>query len=283
MEITYTTKEFSQIYEYQVYSRKGIIKARRDTLQEDIPIQEVLTLSRHTVPHEAGVVSYLQKRVTEIGFAPNIMLPGSTNQEINLETLIKGLPDSVLMDIMSGKQDCLDFIRANTSALPLKEGEQPTTRLTARYGLIPEEIIEVNKQAGSIDSPLWYDTALIKLREAGLGDKILLNLSYGENLPLREELAVLLKHGVHESQTLSMNRIHYDSAEFTPLFDFLYKNYPTKDGVEYMRDDSEKILEAKAIEPVLSLHKWVERKAKEMEKQKKARKEIVRGNNITLE
>lgn len=261
---------FLPIEAHQVYARDVVLSREQDELF----CKGILTLRKYTPPSQDDVVDYLQKKAQELRNVAKLMLPNQNSQEIkSLDDLIKALPDSVITDIAQQDEDCIKFIRKNTSAMSLKP-EEKTFYIVARFGIVPNKDIEDNKE--NISSPLWYDVALShnSLREQGLGEQFKLQLSYEQNLPSRADIEVLLRHGTHGSKTLEINRVEYDLEEVSSVIEFLYNNYNINEEITKLRDDSDSMLEKTATEPIIELHNLIMRKIAETKKEQEELKEL---------
>lgn len=102
-----------------------------------------------------------------------------------------------------------------------------------------------------------------KITGAGLGYRWHMHISYGEQLPDREEINVLLKHRTHGSRTLDISRVNYNPDEVKSVLDFLYGNFNGSAEIELLPDISADALESASTDPVVALHEYVKARIEE--------------------
>jgi len=227
-------------------------------------IKAVLLPRRFTEATEDQVVEYFLEKIREVGGAASLILPNGQRPaegKTELEVAIMALPDPMRRQIVSEEKDILGFVRLNTPAPAIKDGQSPNQYLFVKYGLIPESIISESERHGSMKDPRWYNTAFDdeKLRRQGLGQRWQMKvlLSNG-NLPERADIDVLLKHGTHSSKTLDISRMNYDPKEVCEVTDAVYAGLSTPEQREELADVSEMVLEELTMQPALALHNYLQ-------------------------
>lgn len=230
---------------------------------KEVPIMRLILPRRYRESSENDVIDYLQKVAEKVEPFALLHLPGGSDNQVGkslLEKAVIALPDVVRRHIRTGDENCIEFIRGHTMARSLEDGETPREYLFVRYGLVPINVIDNNREAGNIKDASWYETALLndELREMGLGEKFNVRILLQDyTLPAREEMEMLLRHGVHGSRTLEVSRTSYPLDRMNEVMDFLYHNFSTPEKIDRLNDISTKVLEELAFQPVMALHKKV--------------------------
>lgn len=240
---------------------------------EAIPLRKLIILRRFNEPSEQDIVDYLVKKAGELSKSVLISLPGggvNLRGKSPLEKAVLTLPDNIIEDIKNSKENCIGFIRSHTKALPSQD-ESRDHYVALRYGVLPAQIIERNREAGNISSPKWYDIALLdddmrrtKVGEYLMGERFKIKILIEQGLlPSWEDIDFLLRHNVDGSRTLDVNRKRYDENAAREALGFLYENFGSVEGIQRINDFSQEVIEEGALEPLLALHSMVEKMAME--------------------
>ena len=152
---------YRPVFKNAVYSRSRTVGSGNGPL----PLQEILVPRRYTEATEDAVVGYLRKIARENLSVPIIALPGGRcavpGDKTKLEIAVAKLPGTVKGDLIEGNLDCLEFVRRNTRARALREGEEPLTYLDVLFGLLPEELVVEHQKRGEVQDPKWYITPFL--------------------------------------------------------------------------------------------------------------------------
>ena len=245
---------YNAAFEDKVYCRDRTV----DTQRGHVVVSEIVILERYTEPTEDGVVNYLREVARKVDPIASLELPDSTKFEGKspLEEFVMKLPKSVRMHLISGRNEYLNFVRKNTYARALSEGENPNNFVQAMYGLLTPVIISNNFEMINDMKHKWYDAALSnkKFLEHSLGYKLQVDiLLYDEVLPSKIEMNILLKHKVSVSRSLIVQGTAPEDGDVERLIELLYSGLDTPDKIEYLEDHSKYRLEEASIQPVINL------------------------------
>jgi len=228
---------------------------------------ETILLSRYAVPSEEQVVEYLIKKTREVDSIGSIELPGAVaqanirNRRSELEQRIMGLPDSIRRHIIAKQESCMEFVRRNTLAPVITEGEPGIQILQLQYGIIPKQIIDRAQKKGEVNDAGWYRNAFShqSLKIMRCGEMWSRDLNLGEE-GLRER--------VHTDKTSKiMSNTNYTPEEMGEVLeqvktvtDFVYENFSTPVQVAELTDVSEEVREKLTLQPVVGLHEYINAK-----------------------
>lgn len=252
---------YEEIFANEVYGRNvGFTPEREGNGKQDV-LREVILLNRYTEASEDQVVEYLRQKTEEVESTAALILPSGVESEGKniLESALIALPPTARRHIRTGFDDCIRFVRQNTPAPYIEEGELPDKFIYVGYGLIPLETIKANEERGNVEKAGWYRAALSHepLIRAGMGERwnMKLLLTQNDELPNRAELDILLKHGAHESRTLSINRTNYPIEQVRNVANAIYEGLFPPQEIANLRDASKERLERLTLQPVIALHK----------------------------
>lgn len=213
-----------------------------------IPAKSVIILAKFSEPSEDDVVDYIR------GASLVVLNNKDAKDKSNLEGYLGKLPYNLVKGISLGERDYIDFIRINTVARSISGYDIPNKYLFIRYGLIARDYIEQNK--GNIKSPEWYlSTILDDDSIVGMGERLQISLLLNENtLPRKDEIKVLLKHGVHSSKILELSVVNYNSKEVGNVVDAVYSGLLQRKNIDLLMDISDRVLEDLALRPIVELN-----------------------------
>ncbi len=257
-------EEYYQVEQNQVYVKDFLECASGEAIQ----LRKLLTLKRFNEPSEQDIIDYLVKRADELSKTVLISLP-VMNVDLRgkspLERAVLTLPERIIEDIKNSREDCINFIRQHTRALPI-EDETRDHYVTVRYGILPVQIIEKNREAGNIESPRWYDVALsdddmrrTKAGEYMLGERLNIKVLVEQGLlPPWEDIDLLLRHNVDGSRTLNINRRRYDEDAAREALGFLYESFGSVEAIQRIGDFSQEVIEEGSLEPLAAFHSLIQ-------------------------
>ena len=241
--MTLELQGYTAVFDNLVYTKREqvILNCDNPVGEQSIDITKVIMPVRFTEPTEDQVVDYLRKKAEELR-GPKLVLPaGCENHNGTLNDAIKNLPDKILTDLVNEDEACLGFVRKNTPARALKEGEAPRQYVHLMYGILPSQIIEAYSQRGEIKDETWFKAALSheQLQKDGFGQrwtaKILL---YNGMLPDEDEMFTLINHCVDNSRTLIVNKVNYDVKEVEGVINAIYEGiYASNNGLPTQDND----------------------------------------------
>ncbi|MBS3116210.1 hypothetical protein J4421_01300 [Candidatus Woesearchaeota archaeon] len=157
---------YQQVEEGRLYVRPAEL--------EGVSIREVLISQTFIKPTEDAVIAYLSDKATEI-LPQRSLAPSASSKEVlvlNLDGLIRQLSLPTLKGLQKKEKEYTDFVRENTPASSLPEGEQPSRYVHVGYGIITEEVIALNKPKRAIDLD-FYEKAFEQL-SGNLGWRVLM-------------------------------------------------------------------------------------------------------------
>lgn len=242
---------YAPIFDKAVY----VIDSEAESDAGKVTVKSLVLPKRYVEPTEDGVVAYLQQKATSLDAAASLVIPDSVRRggKNLLEEMIMTLPNEVRGHLKSGYKNCMEFVRNHTLAPAVQVGDQ---YIFVRFGMLTEELHRANKEAGQIIGAAWYDAALSdkELRDHGLGERWNMKILLADGkLPDRNEMNILLKHGVHGSATLEISRVKYPHDQVREVIDFVYDNFSTTEYIAQLPDISDVILDEHALRPVLAL------------------------------
>lgn len=225
---------YKTIFENLVYSRDISLHDENGIL---VPTRAVVIAKRSAQATKNRVVEYLQEKAREVSGH----IDGNT-----LEGFLSRLPEKFLADLRDGTQECLDFVRKNTKAPELKDGQQPDRYVHLRYGFIPAQTKEVDTE--DLKDPKGYDKNLLERWVL----KFLLD-SKG-NLPDKTDFPILLKHNIQSSDTLTVvSAKKYSAEEVINVINAFYSAFTTPEHINLLVDTPDPLLRTHALEPVAAL------------------------------
>src|SRR3989344_741833 len=212
-----TLKEYTAIGERGLYvsSRR---EWRRISPKEAANVNRMISLKKYRIPSEDEVVDLIVGKAYELKRNPN-----KEEKEGSLESELKKLnsiQEGILEDIRNRNAERIIFIRQNTIAPDVKDGERKET----------------------MDE---------KLKKLGLGHRGYLNLLLVKGLiPSRKVMRTLIGCKAPISKYHEINGKDFLIDEVKGIIDTLYDSVPTRDKIREIRDTSEAHLEYLAKEPI---------------------------------
>jgi hypothetical protein len=240
-----------------VYLREEIARA---FLGLEMLLSHTITLKKYTVPTEDDVVSYVQKKTKKLMFGDSIGLSQEfdlADSESELESLLMGLPEFIRLDIINGNKACIDFIRRHTETANIPQGSKRHQRLLALYGIVPSACIQKIKKEGNMPDPRWYDEVLTinALLDCNMGLRFRAKLLLDNGaLPKKEEIDILLKHGVLNSKTLIIESKLYP-YRLPEVMDLVYETLQSPEKINTLRDFSLVALNEYCTQPIIAFNR----------------------------
>ncbi len=204
------------------------------------------------------MVQYFQALARNRLQTPTLVTPGgvriiSQNKDSPLEAVISKLPDKMIRDIAAGDKEIIQFIRMNTHAMPLKEGEGQDRFMDIDYGVIPAEVMKTSKIEGDIKNYKWYHSAFKNetLQRDSMGRVLNFSVRYDDSgivIP-GEELKILLKHRTRNSGNFRFAG-DYSSDVLGYVVEFLYSGLSTPEKIDLLPDHSQELLNIAAHGPL---------------------------------
>ncbi len=257
---------YQTVFENAVYSRDGTVP---DQEGKQHPIKYLILPKRFTDPSEDDVVANLRIKAEEIGFMADLTLPASVKKgETPLEQLITSLPSGVVADLRHGDSEIEKFIRNHTPAQRYEDGKKPQY-VHISYGVLTKELIEAQQSQGFIKDSEWYVAALLhpEIQKMNLGQKWNLKLLLENGrLPERTDIDILLRHGVHGSRTLDINRTKYNVEEIKEVIDALCTTFSTPEQILQLPDVTSKVINELSIAALIQLHERIKEMIEEQSK-----------------
>jgi hypothetical protein len=226
-------------------------------------VLNVLRLSRYIEPTEDEVVGYMQRKASAVQAVAGLILPGGSQGRgrNSMEGMLMALPPQVLRDLSSNAENCMDFVRQNTSARNPPEGQSSPGYMQVSFGLIPEKVIVGNEEDGSRDQSFWYDVALgnSRLRRAGYGELWNMRLLLSEGgLPSKEVVDFFVERGVYGSPDFKVSASGYNVQQVQSVVDIIYSGVTE---LEVLEDTSPQVLETASMHPLVALQMMLQQAA----------------------
>lgn len=253
------------IGESGIYVSKSPIIERRGSYV--LRLDKVLSLRRFTVPSEDDVVDYIKEKADE--------LRKNSKKRVGAETLegrLKDLPAEVLEEIVMENPERIMFIRSETRAKLLKEGEKRREEVTCRYVLLPYKATDqIRQKEGNIEEEKTFMNP--KLLEHGIGHQWFFSVALADGiLPNLDMMKTLFSCQVHESKVLEVSLCTYSPEELMGFFRLIYTSAPTREKIEEIKDISNYALYGVSLEPVALM--W------DMEMARRRKQEELRAQNL---
>lgn len=272
--MTLELQGYTAVFDNLVYTKREQVILNGDNPMggKSADLTKVVLPVRFTEVTEDQVVDYLRKKAEELR-GPKLVLPSSCeNHSGTLDDAIKKLPDQILSDLANEDEACLTFLRNNTPARALKEGETPKQYVHLMYGVLPSQIIEAYSQRGEIKDETWFKAALLheQLQKDGFGQRWTARiLLYDGMLPDEDEMFVLIRHCVDNSRTLIVNKVNYNVKEVEDVVNAFYEGvYALNNGlatpnnqIGELRDASEDALKENVAGVVMKFHEMAKQAA----------------------
>ncbi len=243
-------KGFYPRHDNKVYGRPGKFG--------EIDVEEVVLLERYHTPSEDDVVLFLQAMAREALRSPTLVGPDGKKLTAgsDLEVILKKLPDKIIRSIASGEKECIQFIKRNTSALPLEKKQKPDNYFDIDYGMIPRKVISANKD--NARDYRWYHHAfrLDNLLAIGMGGIFTIRFRYNPHFGViinRNELDILRKHKTTASHSFSLLDPYHHNA-VAEVLDSAYENLSGAASIELLPDHSQIRLDLCVIDSLKALH-----------------------------
>jgi len=263
---------FRPVYENKVYSRQGQFQS--------VGVEEIVLLLRYTVPTEEDVVSCLKTIAKDVRVNPRLVSPAGRQIGAGspLEAAIKDLPDAIIRDIVRGEKECITFIKNNTGAVHLKEGEEPDSYVDIYYGIIPLEIMASQDESEVKRDYIWFRNMFknSRLLEIGMGEAFNFEMRYSyQGIAIdKNDLPVLLKHRTSSSRSFKFFG-NYSHEAVERVVNSVYANLVSYDSIALLPDNSQKILNAAAFDSVKALHELVVMNALKKREASKVRPKLI--------
>jgi len=248
---------FRLVHENQVYLRNGQFQDRKT--------EETILLSRYTIPTEEDIVLYLQALARNRVQAPVLVAPGGAridriSTDSPLEAVMRKLPDEIIQEIAGGNGDCITFIKKNTRAVRLNEGERPDSYIDVYYGIIPSEIIASDGKSEIERDYMWFRSMIENpsLLEMGMGNvfNFEMRYSFGGIAINRKDLEALLVHRTSRSRSFKFFG-DYSHPAVREVVDLVYNDYKSAVNVASLNDHSQRMLDIAAFDSVKALYMLV--------------------------
>ena len=245
--------DYSAIFENEVYHKEDLGTVNNQQVQ----VKHILILRRCRDITKDEVVSYLQQKAGEVDRVAALYIPVQHRTEkTQLEQMLINLPQPKRAHLINGDKNYLDFVRQNTTAVDIKDGESISNYTIVSHGLVPSDLISKNKE--NLNDSNLYDLLISDPRLMntgfGLNWKITLQLCRGI-LPDRNDVEFLMKHGTEISKTLAMYGNLPYPEEAKKVLDCIYKGLDSKEKIAKIKDVSNMLLEYRALESANALHK----------------------------
>ena len=212
----------------------------------------VAIIRRFTVQTERDVIRDLRLKANGIRDNPDGQSSGG------LEQAMRGLPDYVLSDIITGDGECIRYIKRSIPSPVDVEGKAPDEKLHITFGYIPTPMIEKRKREEGDPDFNWYMDTLSNgfLNNARMGERwrMVLRLDNGD-LPDRGKVYTLVNDGTTNSWTIKTIPGPYVIKDALGVVGLLYDSYRTRESIEELPDISYLALQedvGKAIKSLLT-------------------------------
>lgn len=214
-----------------------------------VHVKKVFELKRFGTPSEDDVVNLIIEKAYELRKNPD-----KEAVEGSLEGKLKKLPEGFLEDIRNRNPEAVLFLRQNTSAPRLKEGEEGAERVFFRYSLLLDETVEKLRRTPENGINLLKTVTAQELLDVGLGYQWDASALLMEGLlPSRKSIRTLLGAQVIDSYVLQISAEEFKEEtweEIGAFFNLLYRSIPTRDKVKEVKDRTDIVLEVLAREPI---------------------------------
>ncbi len=200
-----------------------------------VDITKALILGRYIEPTEDDVVSYIFEKAGSLQAAA-ASVDGMTDDDLDdYSVLEQGLlriaassPDA-WNHLSSKNPNMAAYLAQNTSALTPHDGKKAPEFFKIKYGMLPANLLQENRDQGNIDNPAWYYMAFNpgQYKDVrGLGEhfemKIIVN---DDKIIPKDEMDVLLKYGMHQGDGFYVSRTPFPRTA-APVIEAVYESMP---------------------------------------------------------
>ncbi len=268
----------------------GVFKSARNVNArscegKSILVREVIGLQKYRVPFEEDVVEYVLEKARNLCKDPEKY----EEHEKGLVALLKDLPKGDMQELSIGEEETRDLLRLCTSAKERKEGDISREYLAIRFGYTIDDLLE--KISDAVQSPIGRvenSFSPVKFRGVGLGQdwsmKVLIynplldEEMYDGVLPKKEQIRILLKHGVKESDTMYLDRM--GAPNYQRIFDIISDAIKTDFDISEVMEITEAFLDNCGIDCVQTFVRAKESKRRIIKS--KGKEELIKKMSMIL-
>lgn len=240
-------KGYNTIFQNAVYGKDEQMKVPTRDGEKEITVIRVLMPVRFTQPTQEEVIKYIKTLAdthTKIALPKGFQKKGRTLAE----ALLINLPDQIVSDIKTQKEQCVEFI-TNATQMAQQGKYVNVTYGTIPLGLASSSIYTIEQYQNALSNP--------QLQMLNFGGELSIQIQLeNDKLPDKKEVDTLLKHCTYGSKTLQVRPSQYDQTKTAGLVATLYEGL---DGakINELRDISEQALDDVASIPLKALHEMI--------------------------
>jgi hypothetical protein len=228
-----------------------------------IGITKALIIGRYREPTERDVVSYIfekaesmQAAAASVSTMTDADLDDYSLLEQSLLRIAAASPD-IWNHLSTKNPDMAGYLAQNTVAMRSQDHQQAPEFFKIKYGLLPRDVLQENREDGNIDNPAWYYLAFNPAQYKdvrGLGEHFEIKIIVEDDRIIpKDEMDVLLKHGMHQGDGFYVSRTPFPRAA-VPVIEAVYRSMPDeKVPFEAEQNLYEAAREHYSLQPVNSL------------------------------
>lgn len=242
----------------------------KNVITDGIPVQGdvmkgIISLRKFQQVTEDQVYDFLRQKADEADGRVRLLPPGTKlplGDKSSLENALMAMDMEVRAELIAGKEELEQYVRARIPAYNPKPGETPPTFVQVDYGLFPQQLLEANREHIERDRGKSYRIMLEnpQLRQARLGKKFTVVLELQDSyLPPADKILPFITRGVWGMPLLKVSPQRYDPLEVESVLRSFYETVPSATEVTLLEDttneDVERIATEVAMEHLMSLQK----------------------------
>ncbi len=282
---------FEPVFDGVYKSRKVVkIKGSNDSEERFTFANELIGLQRFRSPSEDEVIEYIRGANKELADNPDKY----KDQTTGLIGLLKILHENIIGELQEECEETIDFLRANTPARNLEDGEFRNEFLLIRFGYGIEDLMD--KIIEKAESPeerlnLAFETQFVN--RVQIGENWAMNvLTYNPNLdsdlyegvmPKKEEIRRLIAHGVEKSRTMVLRYGPNSTRNFQRIYNIIADAIGAEVQLNEVMDASETVLDTYCANAVIKFKEHKEERKNKTGEEKLEGKTAEASDKPTIE
>jgi hypothetical protein len=231
----------------RLYERNVILNGHctDDGMPTTFDASYFISMKRYSIPSTIDVIDHI------IGTASQILtetLPSKAGAK-SIESILKELPDEILIRLMNKDSKLLQEVSENSGAADIEPWKTHREQyIFVRFGLLSRQTLDLNINILSDTNPDIYDTIMAnrKIKKSGFGEYWTATVKLDDG-DLPDHLGCLLSCGTTKSEILIVNKISPDFRyeQVSEVFKFMIDAVYEEIGVLGIEDSTDEVIALK--------------------------------------